>query len=64
MRSVGDGVYEMRIQYGRDIGSTFIRRGSEIIVLICGGDRVVSGGTLRGPSGCPRNWRSDAREAN
>ena len=37
--AVGDGVYEMRIQYGPGYRLYFIRRGSEIIVLICGADK-------------------------
>ena len=39
VRAVDDGVFEMKIQYGPGYRLYFIRRGSEIIVLICGGDK-------------------------
>ena len=39
VRAVDDGVFEMRIHYGSGYRLYFIRRGSEIIVLICGGDK-------------------------
>ena len=39
VRAVDDGVFEMRIHYGPGYRLYFIRRGSEIIVLICGGDK-------------------------
>ena len=37
--SVGDGVSEMRIHYGPGYRLYFTRRGSTVVVLLCGGDK-------------------------
>jgi putative addiction module killer protein len=38
-RSVGDGILEMRIDYGPGYRIYYVRRGAQIVILLCGGDK-------------------------
>ncbi len=37
---MGDGVSELRVDYGPGFRVYFVRRGETLIVLLCGGDKA------------------------
>ena len=47
VKSVGDGVSELRVDYGPGYRLYFVRRGSHIIILICGGDKDTQDKDIR-----------------
>ena len=46
-RSVGDGVVELKIDYGPGYRVYYINRGSVVIVLLCGGDKTTQEKDIR-----------------
>ena len=43
VRPVGEGVSELRIDYGPGYRVYFVRRGNVLVVLLCGGIRLTAG---------------------
>jgi len=41
VRPVGSGISEMRIDYGPGYRVYFSQRGSDIVILLCGGDKTT-----------------------
>jgi putative addiction module killer protein len=47
VKPVGPGISELRIDYGPGYRVYFLRRGSEIIILLCGGDKGTQENDIR-----------------
>ena len=58
-RPVGDGVSEMRINYGPGYRIYFVREGMTIVVLLCGGDKDSQTRDIRRAKRLAAEWRAD-----
>ena len=58
VRPVGEGVSEMRIQYGPGYRIYFITRGAELIIMLCGGDKDSQQRDIARAKRMAMEWRS------
>jgi putative addiction module killer protein len=59
VKPVGQGISELRIDYGPGYRVYFMRRGSEIIVLLCGGDKSTQATDIKTAKRLALNWSEE-----
>ncbi len=57
VRTVGNGITEIRIQNGPGYRVYFIREGAEVVVLLCGGDKSSQLTDIERAQRIAREWR-------
>ena len=57
VRTLGDGLSEMRIGYGPGYRLYFVRRGRHMIVLLCGGDKSSQNRDIERAKHMAAEWR-------
>jgi putative addiction module killer protein len=56
VKPVGEGVSELRIHHGPGYRVYFIRRGDEIIILLCGGDKDTQAQDIKAAKRLAKEW--------
>lgn len=59
--SVGEGVHELKIDYGPGYRVYFIRRGDELIVLLCGGDKSSQSEDIKAAKKLAHAWSLESQ---
>ena len=57
VKPVGQGISELRIVYGPGYRIYFRRRGNEIIILLCGGDKSTQAADIKTAKRLAEDWR-------
>ena len=47
VKAVGEGVYELRIDYGPGYRVYFTKRGREVVILLAGGDKTTQAADIK-----------------
>ena len=54
---MGRGISELRIDYGPGYRVYFLRRGNEIVILLCGGDKSTQARDIATAKRLAEEWR-------
>ena len=55
VKSVGESVLEMRIDYGPGYRVYFVKRNNEVVILLAGGDKSTQDADIKTAQGLARN---------
>lgn len=58
VRPVGEGVSEMRINYGPGYRVYYVQRGDMFVLLLCGGDKASQSSDIERAKQMAREWES------
>jgi putative addiction module killer protein len=64
VKPVGQGISELRIDYGPGYRIYFVRRGATIIILLCGGDKSTQAKDIKAAKRLAAEWRKLNGEEN
>ena len=59
VKPVGEGLNEMRIDYGPGYRVYFVQRGAVLVLLLCGGDKKTQDRDIRFAKALARDWREE-----
>ncbi len=59
-RSVGSGVFEMKIDFGPGYRVYYIHRGEEVVILLCGGDKDTQERDIQRARVLAQRWKEGA----
>ena len=59
VRPVGQGISELRIDYGPGYRVYLLRWGEEIIILLCGGDKDTQENDIKTAKRLAKDWREE-----
>lgn len=59
VKPVGEGISEMRIDYGPGYRVYFIKQGSIVAILLCGGDKSSQDSDIKTAKVLASQWRED-----
>lgn len=57
VRPVGDGVSELRVNYGPGYRVYFLERGDVIVILLCGGDKNTQNRDIKAAKDLAREFK-------
>jgi putative addiction module killer protein len=62
VRPVGQGISELRIDFGPGFRIYFTKRGSTIIILLCGGDKSTQANDIKAATRLAEEWSEQHAE--